>query len=315
LESINSKIKSARLELNILKHNLNKNVEKAQNDLRLVRVEKKKIIYEIKSLKAQKDVLAQDLRLATIQYKRYKTLYKRHSVSKEKFDEVETSYYKLLSQINSLDYKIKSLNLMTEELEEKIKNAHILKSIATKNKEKILSAEENLKSLIGERDYLKEALKEAELNLSYCWVRAPISGYIAGSKLQKGNRVMPAQPLMVIVPLDQVYIEANFKETQLKDIRIGQKAEIKVDMYPKEVFKGRVVGIRAGTGQVFSLLPPENASGNWIKVVQRVPVKIELEEQIPREYPLRIGTSLEVKIDIRDKTGSVLRTRHGNTKK
>jgi membrane fusion protein (multidrug efflux system) len=109
------------------------------------------------------------------------------------------------------------------------------------------------------------------------------------------------------VPLQDVYVEANFKETQLKEMRIGQKAEIKADIYPGYRYHGKVVGIRAGTGAAFSLLPPENATGNWIKVTQRVPVKIVLDEPPPAEYPLRVGLSLEVKVNISDKTGPKLK--------
>ncbi len=101
--------------------------------------------------------------------------------------------------------------------------------------------------------------------------------------------MLPGQVLMVIVPLDKVYVEANFKETQLANVRIGQRAEIEADMYPDVVFRGHVVGIRAGTGQVFSLLPPENASGNWIKVVQRIPVKIELDDYDYKKNALKTG--------------------------
>ena len=307
LESLDFKIKSTEIDLDILKHNLKKNIKKAQNDMNLALDEKNRINTEIKSLMAQKNSLEQDLYLAKLQYKRYKRLYKKHTIPKEKFDEIETTYNKLKFQIESITHKIASLKIMEHQSSEKIKNAKIAMSIARKNELKILSATESLNSLKKERGYVRAALNEAKLQLSYCKIKAPISGYVAGSKLQRGNRVLPGQVLLVIVPLDKVYVEANFKETQLTDIRIGQKAEIEADMYPDITFHGHVVGIRAGTGQVFSLLPPENASGNWIKVVQRIPVKIELDNYDYKKNPLRLGSSLVVKVDIRDKTGKTLR--------
>ncbi|MFN3534441.1 MAG: HlyD family efflux transporter periplasmic adaptor subunit, partial [Desulfatiglandales bacterium] len=151
---------------------------------------------------------------------------------------------------------------------------------------------------------VKAMYELAILNLSYCKIEAPISGQVAQKRIQVGDRVSPGQPLMAIVPLDKVYVEANFKETQLKEIRKGQEAIIRPDMYPGIRLKGRVVGIRAGTGAAFSLLPPENATGNWIKVVQRVPVRIELEDKDLQERPLRIGTSLHVTVLIRKETTS-----------
>ena len=118
-----------------------------------------------------------------------------------------------------------------------------------------------------------------------------------------GDRVQIGQPIMAIVPLHEVYVEANFKETQLEKVRPGQSATIQADIYPGYVYRGRVTGIGAGTGAAFSLLPPQNATGNWIKIVQRIPVKIELDRPLPAEYPLRVGLSLQVTIDLREPVG------------
>ncbi len=116
--------------------------------------------------------------------------------------------------------------------------------------------------------------------------------------------MQPGQPIMAVVPLNEIYIEANFKETQLEHVKVGQKAVIEADIYPGYEFHGKVTGISTGTGAAFSLLPPENATGNWIKIVQRLPVRIELDEPPPPERILRVGLSLKVTIDIRghDKT-------------
>lgn len=136
---------------------------------------------------------------------------------------------------------------------------------------------------------------------------APVAGYVAKRAVQVGAHVTPGTALLAIVPLDQLWIDANFKESELRDIRIGQPATIEADMYGDKVaFHGRVVGMSAGTGSAFSLLPAQNASGNWIKVVQRVPVRIALDPKELRAHPLRIGLSATARVDIRRQDGAVL---------
>jgi membrane fusion protein (multidrug efflux system) len=139
---------------------------------------------------------------------------------------------------------------------------------------------------------------QAKLMLSYTELQAPVSGAVATRSVQLGQRVDPGQPIMRIVPLARVYVEANFKETQLTDVQIGQPATIVADIYPDYVYHGVVDGLAAGTGTAFALLPPENAAGNWIKVVQRVPVKIRLNEPPPADHPLRVGLSVVVTVDV-----------------
>jgi membrane fusion protein (multidrug efflux system) len=128
---------------------------------------------------------------------------------------------------------------------------------------------------------------------------APVTGYVAKRSVQVGSRIAPGAPLLSIVPLDQLWVDANFKESELRDIRVGQTATIEADIYGgKIVYHGKVVGLGAGTGSAFSLLPAQNATGNWIKVVQRVPVRISLDPQELRAHPLRIGLSTTVDVDI-----------------
>ncbi|MGH7962401.1 MAG: efflux RND transporter periplasmic adaptor subunit, partial [Candidatus Binatia bacterium] len=150
------------------------------------------------------------------------------------------------------------------------------------------------------------ALHEAQLNLEYCTITAPIEGLVSRKAVEIGQRVQPGQPLMAVVPLHEVYIEANYKETQLTHVRIGQPAEIEADIYPGHVYHGRVESLSGGTGAAFSLLPPENATGNWVKVVQRLPVKIVFDQPLPADKPLRVGLSVEVTIDTSDRQGPVL---------
>ncbi len=138
---------------------------------------------------------------------------------------------------------------------------------------------------------------------------APVSGYIAKRSVQVGSRIAPGAPLLSIVPLDQLWVDANFKESELRDIRVGQPATIEADIYGSKVtYHGKVVGLGAGTGSAFSLLPAQNASGNWIKVVQRVPVRISLDPKELAAHPLRVGLSATVDVDISAQGGSVLGT-------
>jgi len=153
----------------------------------------------------------------------------------------------------------------------------------------------------------KAAFREAWINNERNAIVAPIGGYVAQRSVQVGTRVQPGQALLTIIPLHDLWVDANFKESQLANVRIGQPAKIESDLYGGDVeFDGRVAGLGAGTGSSFALLPPQNASGNWIKVVQRVPVRISIDPQQLEKHPLRVGLSTSVKIDTHDRSGRVL---------
>ncbi|AKJ41467.1 multidrug efflux MFS transporter periplasmic adaptor subunit EmrA [Pragia fontium] len=150
-------------------------------------------------------------------------------------------------------------------------------------------------------------LRDAWLTLQRTKVVAPITGYISRRSVQVGSQIAVGTPLMVIVPADQIWVDANFKETQLANMRIGQPVTIISDFYGDDVeFNGTVAGLDMGTGSAFSLLPAQNATGNWIKVVQRLPVRIELDPQQVAQHPLRIGLSMDVTVNTSDKNGLVL---------
>src|ERR1700722_2587978 len=150
------------------------------------------------------------------------------------------------------------------------------------------------------------AMQAAKLDLSYTRLTAPFTGVVTHKTAHVGNRVQVGEPLLAIVPLGKLYVTANFKETQLTDVRVGQKAEIVADIYPGFTYQGHIDSISMGTGAAFSLLPPENATGNWVKVVQRVPGKIVIDGPRPEDKPLRLGLSVEVSIDLSDRSGPLL---------
>ncbi|MCY1545225.1 efflux pump membrane protein [compost metagenome] len=136
---------------------------------------------------------------------------------------------------------------------------------------------------------------------------APVDGYVAKRTVQLGQRVAAGTPMMSIVPLHQLWVDANFKEVQLRNIRIDQPVKLTADVYGKKVeYTGKVAGLGVGTGAAFALLPAQNATGNWIKVVQRVPVRIALDPEQLKANPLRIGLSMDAEIDITQKTGKML---------
>jgi membrane fusion protein (multidrug efflux system) len=150
-------------------------------------------------------------------------------------------------------------------------------------------------------------VRETFLNLRRCEVRAAESGYVAKRAVQVGQQVAPGIALMVVVPPSQVWVEANFKEDQLQRMRIGQTVALESDLYGSDVtLHGKVAGLGAGTGSVFSLLPPQNASGNWIKIVQRLPVRIALDPAELAKNPLRLGLSMKAQVETADTSGESL---------
>lgn len=212
---------------------------------------------------------------------RYSALYERHTIAKQTLDNVNTRY---------------------------LVNQALVDRYQREMQEALAAIGGSTGIPLEEQPAIKEAkarLEQAKLNLGYTRITAKISGYVTKRQVEVGNWVQPGQPLMIVVPLKypQLWIQANYKETQLTNVYIGQPAEVDVDTYPGVKFKGRVESIMSGTGSAFSLLPPENATGNWVKVVQRIPVKIVLLPPIPENRPLRLGMSTEVTIDTRKHTG------------
>lgn len=146
-----------------------------------------------------------------------------------------------------------------------------------------------------------ENLKNAWIQRRRCTIKAPVGGLIAERSVQVGQRVSQGQSLFAIIPLEQMWVDANFKEVQIGKMQIGQPVSLNSDVYGgRSPYQGHIIGIGGGTGSVFSILPPQNATGNWIKIVQRVPVRIALDPSEVKKFPLRLGLSMEATVDIRD---------------
>jgi membrane fusion protein (multidrug efflux system) len=150
-------------------------------------------------------------------------------------------------------------------------------------------------------------VRDAFLALQRTEIAAPVAGYVARRTVQAGQRVAPGALMMAVVPLDSVWVDANFKEVQLREMRIGQPVKLTADLYGTHTeYRGKVAGLSAGTGGAFALLPPQNATGNWIKVVQRLPVRIALDAGQLAAHPLLVGLSMHAEVEIRDTGGAQL---------
>ncbi|MGK8932358.1 multidrug efflux MFS transporter periplasmic adaptor subunit EmrA [Pluralibacter gergoviae] len=157
-------------------------------------------------------------------------------------------------------------------------------------------------------------VRDAWLALQRTKIVSPMTGYVSRRSVQPGAQISPTTPLMAVVPATRLWVDANFKETQLAHMRIGQPVTVISDIYGDDVeYKGKVVGLDMGTGSAFSLLPAQNATGNWIKVVQRLPVRVELDEQQLAKHPLRIGLSTLVKVNTSQRDGKMLATQVRST--
>ncbi len=253
----------------------------AQGNLGRLRQDMAQNYVKVSTSRAKLDEAQANFKLAGTDQVRYNALYERRTVPKQTLDNVETRY-----RVNQA-----LVNRAKREQEEA--QAAIGGSTALP---------------IEEQPTIKEAkakVEQARLNLEYTKLTAKITGYITRRQVEVGNWVQPGQPLMMQVPLEtrQLWVQANYKETELTHVYLGQPATVKIDTYPGVEFKGRVGSIMAGTGSAFSLLPPENATGNWVKVVQRIPVKVTLLPPFPDNRPLRIGMSTTVTIDTREHSG------------
>jgi membrane fusion protein (multidrug efflux system) len=155
-------------------------------------------------------------------------------------------------------------------------------------------------------------LRNAAISQGHMRVVAPVDGVIAQRTVQVGQQVGAGTPLMAVVSLDRVWIDANFKEVQLERMRVGQPVTVRADIYGGGVvYHGHIEGLGAGSGSAFALLPPQNASGNWIKIVQRVPVRIALDAAELKDHPLRVGLSVAVQADVRDDSGPLVTSQVG----
>ena len=226
-----------------------------------------KALYSQKVAKAKLEAVNSEIALAEKDLKRYKNLYNSGAVSQQTLDSAQTRYDNTKAKL-----------LAAEE------------DILSSSNDKVADA--NLKALKAQRD-------QAELYLEYTNVKAPADGTVTNKNVNKGKFVQTGQPLFTLVN-DEVWVGANFKENQVGKMKVGQEVKIKIDAYPNKVFKGKIDSIQKASGAKASLFPPENAVGSFVKIVQRIPVKIVFDEEInPDKYNIVPGMSVEPKVKIK----------------
>jgi membrane fusion protein (multidrug efflux system) len=218
--------------------------------------------------------------------KRAKALIERDEVSRQEYDSS-------VAQAASAEAGLESAGAAVTAAQKAVVAADARVIDAKTGPEQIAVMRARAASALAKADQSRATVEQAQLNLQYALVRAPVDGIISRKGVEVGQTIQSGQPLLAVVPLDGLWVTANFKESQLKNMRVGQRAEVSVDAFGGKTIPGTVESIAAATGARFSLLPPENASGNFVKVVQRVPVKITLGAGGDKEHPLRPGMSVE----------------------
>jgi membrane fusion protein (multidrug efflux system) len=217
---------------------------------------------KIAAAQANLELQRANLKLAELEKTRSENLFQKEAVPRDRYDRAMTGYEVAVAQVKAAEEQLRAAE------SRKLTQASTIRQ--------------------------KEASAAlADLNYQYTKIYAPADGYITKKAAQIGNQIQAGQPLMAVVALDDIWVTANYKETQMGDIRPGQIVKIRVDSFPGKVFTGKVDSIMAGTGVTFSLFPPENATGNYVKVVQRIPVKIVLDQGEDKDHVLRVGMSAE----------------------
>lgn len=232
---------------------------------------------------------------------RYQDLVSKDEISRQDYDtavaaaasndaQVDSAKAEIIASQHSLDQAVAQLNQARAQLQTALVQRRLSEAIRPRQQ---AVSEARFKQAQAQVQQRQADLNQARLNLGYTTIRAPVDGVVSRKTAEPGMQISPGQQIMALVPLDDIWVTANYKETQLKSVRVGQKVEISVDTYGGRKYRGHVDSIAAASGARFSLLPPENATGNYVKVVQRIPVKIVLEPGENRDHSLRPGMSVE----------------------
>jgi len=266
-------------------------VRQAEASLELTKAAKEELKAAVSAREA--DLAEQEAlqKEAETNLKRAEKLLAEEVITQDRYDHDKTAYDTAVAKTKAASETLKQAQMVLVAQDSAIAHAEASVKAEEAMVDQLKASMEGQKQKVAQK---QADLDLAELKLSYTQIYAPVDGYVTRKSIEVGNTVSAGQPLMAIVPLgmQDIYIVANYKETQLQRIRPGQKVKIAVDAYPGKVFWGKVDSIMAGTGSAFSLFPPENATGNYVKIVQRVPVKIVLDKGTDTEHLLRIGLSV-----------------------
>lgn len=243
-----------------------------------------------KRLQAQLASAKADFERASIDLKRRKALLPSGAISGDELTRTQNIYASAEANLNAANAAVAQARAAKEAAKgSRQANAALIEGVSLNDNPEVMLAK-------AKRD-------QAELDLERTIIRSPIDGVVARRQVALGQRVQPSAPLLTVVPVQDMYVNANFKEVQLKDVRSGQKVELTSDLYGKDViYHGVVEGFDGGTGAAFSLIPAQNATGNWIKVVQRLPVRVKLDPTELKAHPLRVGLSMNATVDLSDKS-------------
>jgi membrane fusion protein (multidrug efflux system) len=238
--------------------------------------------FQLRAARANHDLQQANLNQAETDIKRAENLFRKEAMSKERYQQTQTDYKVRVAQVRAAEDQVNQV------------------AASLDTQKAVISQTESAVRSEGALVRQKEAsLEAAQLNAGYTKINAPVDGYVTKKSVEVGNQIQAGQPLMAVVPLEGTYVTANYKETQLAKVKTGQEVEISVDSYPGKTFHGKVDSIMAGTGSAFSLFPPENATGNYVKVVQRIPVKILVDRGEDPNHVLRIGMSVVATVLVR----------------
>jgi len=270
------------------------------------------------ALEQAQDQLAQSVREVKTWYANNATLEQQIKVKETDVTRAQIELSKAIDDLNRRQPLLSTGGVGAEELEHAKKQVEGSKNMLAQAQASLQAAKDQLISnqaltqglSVQEHPNVRRAaskVQEAYLSLHRTSLVSPVNAHVAKRYAQLGQRVAPGATLMTLVSLDQLWVDANFKEAQLRNLHIGQPVELVADVYGSDqIYHGTISGLGSGTGSAFSLLPAQNATGNWIKVVQRVPVKITLNADELKAHPLRIGLSMEVKVDTQDQSGPTL---------
>jgi membrane fusion protein (multidrug efflux system) len=292
-----AQLSTSKIELEITKPAAQSRLQGAKAAVAEVTAELASSQADEQSAEAQLSQARASYSLAEANRKRYESLVKTHEISNSEYDERATSATTAHEQVAIATASLKAAQTRIEALRQKLLERKSELSAASVAPQTIDAAASHIQQINGQLQESLAELREAQLNLGYTTIVAPVSGIIGQRQMEAGQRVQTGQLMVSVVPTNDLWITAYFRETQMRRMRVGQKASFKIDTYGQKLH-GHIESIGGATGSKYSLLPPENSTGNFVKVVQRVPVRLHIDDAIDPRKPILPGMSVEVSVQL-----------------